>query len=29
MNAQAQECENLMRVVKELTPSRSKLVACD
>lgn len=25
--AQAQECENLMRVVKELTASRSKLVA--
>lgn len=25
--AQAQECENLMRVVRELTESRSKLVA--
>lgn len=24
---QAQECENLMRVVRELTESRSKLVA--
>jgi hypothetical protein len=24
---QAQECENLMRVVRELTASRSKLVA--